>query len=130
MIHWTDEMLRRIRAEFPVRFANDLSADLGVSIRSLIRKARELGLEKEPGFNDKNRDEIARRSKEGMRRNPRKYEKGAHTNPAGEFKPGHKESPETKAKRIASLKERAYRDKIRLKYGLKPTTKWPVKDTL
>lgn len=130
MTHWTDEMIRQLQDGYATKFNRDLAIEIGVSLRTLIRKARALGLKKEPGFLAKNFDEIERRAAIASRKVGRAYLKGIRTNPAGEFKPGHKESADTKAKRIASLKERAYRDKVRLKYGLKPTTKWPVKDTL
>lgn len=57
---WTPAMLKKLRTYFPVAFNRELAEDLGVSMRTLIRKARELGLEKEPGFLDKNRKIISR----------------------------------------------------------------------
>ena len=45
-----------------------------------------------------------------------------HSNPAGEFKPGHVESPETKAKRSESLKYvwKVRKAKIELDKNLHP----------
>ena len=123
-------MLERLQAEYPVRYNRDLARDLGVSLRTLIRKARERGLEKEPGFLEKRLDEIERMAKRAAANAPRPYMKGRHNNLKNEFKPGHKESAETRERRIAALKDAAYRDKVRLKYGLPQRTKWPIKNDL
>ena len=127
---WTDAMLERLQAEYPVRYNRDLARDLGVSLRTLIRKARELGIEKEPDFIANRLEDIERRAKRAAAKVPRPYMKGRRTNLKNEFKPGHKESAETKRKRIAALKDAAYRDKVRLKYGLPQRTKWPIKNDL
>jgi len=123
-------MLQRLREEYPVRYNRELSRDLGVSVRSLIRKARELGVRKEDRFIEKRMAEIEKMANSAAKKSKRPNMKGRHLNPAGEFKPGHKESAETKRRRIAALKDTAYREKVRLKYGLPRKTKWPVKDSL
>ena len=125
---WTDEMLQRLRDEYPVRFNHEIAAGLGVSIRTMLRKARELGVEKEPGFMEKRIDEIERMANRAAKKAGRPSMKGRRLNPKGEFKPGHKESPETREKRIAAIRDRAYREKIRVKYGLPQKTKWPIKN--
>ena len=127
---WTDTMLERLQAEYPVSYNRDLARDLGVSHRTLIRKASELGIEKEPDFITKRLDEIERMAQRAAAKVPRPYMKGRHNNLKNEFKPGHKESAETRARRIAALKDAAYRDKVRLKYGLPQRTKWPIKNDL
>lgn len=49
-IEWTDTMDDKLRREFPTRITKDICAELGVSLRSAIRRARVLGIEKEDGF--------------------------------------------------------------------------------
>lgn len=106
-IVWTDEQLKLLRTYFPTMFNRSLAKWIGVSMRTLIRKARELGLEKKPGFLEEMRRDIQRLAGDAIRRSDHKntrFKKGVHSNPTGEFKPGHVESPETKAKRSESLK--------------------------
>lgn len=107
-IEWTPQMLKLLRQFFPIMFNEALAKWIGVSQRTLIRKARELGIEKEPGFLQKRKDDIQRRAGDALRQRGDLegtwFKKGVRYNPDGEFKPGHKESPETKAKRSAALK--------------------------
>lgn len=110
-IEWTPRMLKILRDFFPIMFNKPLANWLGVSQRTMARKARELGLQKRDGFLDDRRKEIQIRAEESRKKKPDRraeyyFKKGVRANPAGEFKPGHKESEETKAKRIASLKAR------------------------
>lgn len=111
-IEWTPQMLKILRDFFPMMFNKPLAKWLGVSQRSMIRKARELGLEKREGFLKDRRKEIQSMAEESRRKNPddgrqaHYFKKGVRANPAGEFKKGHTESPETKAKRIAASKAR------------------------
>ena len=115
-------MLKLLRDFFPTMFNEALAKWIGVSPRTLIRKARELGIEKEPGFLQKRKDDIHRRAGDALReRGDREgtwFKKGIRHNPAGEFKPGHKESPETKAKRSAALKAAWARKKKLKRLGL------------
>lgn len=107
-IEWTPQMLKLLRQFFPIMFNEALAKWIGVSQRTLIRKARELGIEKEPDFLQKRKDDIQRRAGDALRQRGDLegtwFKKGVRHNPDGEFKPGHKESPETKAKRSAALK--------------------------
>lgn len=123
-IEWTPQMLKLLHMFFPTMFNDALAKWLGVSPRTLIRKARELGLEKEPGFLEKRKDDIQRKAGDARRqRGDREgtwFKKGIRHNPAGEFKPGHKETPETKAKRSAALKATwAHKKKLK-RLGLLP----------
>lgn len=122
---WTPQMLTLLRSLYPLTFNKPLAATLGVSWRSLVRKARELGLEKEPGFLEKRKEDIQDLAGDAIRRAYREgritntFKKGVRSNPAGEFKPGHVESPETKAKRIASYKRTLAKRKTAARLGLK-----------
>ena len=57
-IVWTDEMIATVIKEFPNSYNKQLSEKLRIGWRSLVRKARELGIEKEAGFLQKRRSEI------------------------------------------------------------------------
>ncbi|NOS92468.1 MAG: hypothetical protein HOP30_11135 [Cyclobacteriaceae bacterium] len=63
-IEWSELMITTLKAKFPNTFNAELAKEVGVSPRTLIRKARQLGLEKEPGFLDKNRETITEMAKE------------------------------------------------------------------
>ena len=100
---WTPQMLKLLTTFFPTMFNKPLAKWIGVSQRTMIRKARELG-----GFLDKRRKDISQLAGEALRRKENvssRFKKGERFNPSGEFKKGHIESPETKEKRIAALKE-------------------------
>lgn len=109
-IVWTSRMLKLLADYFPTMFNKPLARWIGVSERTLIRKARELGIDKAEGFLDTRRADITELAADALRRGYRSgrikggFQKGVHSNPAGEFKHGHVESPETKAKRSASLR--------------------------
>lgn len=47
-IYWSGDMLSLIRREFPTTLNEELAGMLGVSPRTLARKAKELGLTKDP----------------------------------------------------------------------------------
>lgn len=120
-IDWTPAQLKQLRQYFPTMFNKPLARMLGVGLRTMIRKARELGLEKVPDFHERKRREINRLAGEAIRKSPNKqtrFKKGEHANPAGEFKKGHTESPETRAKRSATMKAVWARKKLLAKYGL------------
>ena len=58
-IIWTPEQLKLLREYFPTVFNRPLATMLGVSLRTMIRKARELGIEKRPGFLTDRRKDIS-----------------------------------------------------------------------
>ena len=58
-IEWSPEDIGHLKREFRRQFNRQLAAHFGVSIRCLIRKARELKLTKEPGFLEKRRKIIS-----------------------------------------------------------------------
>lgn len=106
-IVWTPQMLKLLTDFFPAMFDTPLAKWIGVSKRTLIRKARELGLEKKPGFLEDRREDIKDLARIALKRRTdisTRFQKGVRYNPAGEFKKGRKESEESKAKRVASLK--------------------------
>ena len=106
-IFWNKKMIDDLRRLYATTKNDDLADIIGVSPRTLIRKARELGLEKDKAWQHGN---TMRNLKMANFTNKVKgvkspFRKGEHYCPENEFKPGHKESEESKAKRIAGLKE-------------------------
>lgn len=122
---WTPEMLDKLKSEFPYRFSRDIGKDLGLSIRTIIRKARELGLEKQQGFLDQNRNEISKRAQEARPENPNKGDSSFRI-PGGEkylFKTGQARYPVDYTKIHQKRNETIKKERLRLKYGLPPKTK-------
>lgn len=118
-VEWTPEMLKILNDFFPIMFNKALAKWLGVSFTTMIRKARELGLEKVDGFLDIRRPEISRMAGEAQRGKnyPHRFQKGVRQNPNGEFKKGNTETPEQKAKRSQAIKEAWKRKKAaQIKY--------------
>lgn len=107
-IKWTPRQLKMLKDFFPIMFNKPLAKWLGVSQRTMIRKARELGLNKYDGFLKERQKEIQQMAGEALRARGNRegtwFKKGVRFNPSGEFKKGHVETPETKAKRVAALK--------------------------
>jgi len=75
-INWTEEMDNRLRLLFPITFTRELSESMGISRRSIIRRVRELGIEKEPDFLEKNRDQITKMATEAHPPHPMKGVRG------------------------------------------------------
>lgn len=105
-IHWSTAMLDYLRRHFPTTLNEELAGCLGVSPRTLIRKARELGLEKDPQWLSQIWEERRRMAHAIANRkgNPGCFKKGERRNPAGEFKKGHRLTPEQEQKRSESMK--------------------------
>lgn len=47
-IYWSKDMLDLLMREYPTTFNEEMAGMLGVSHRTMVRKARELGLRKNP----------------------------------------------------------------------------------
>jgi len=128
-IIWTDEMLRELTERFPYEFTFSLVKSLGVSPRSIIRKARELGLEKEPGFLEARKDQITELAVKAHPPHPFKGVFGwsVPNSEKSRFKPGNISVmaidrdvvEKVRAKRNATIR----RERIRLSLDLKPLTK-------
>lgn len=119
-LEWTPRMLSLLTKYFPTMFNRQLAQLIGVSMRSVIRKARELGLEKVPDFHQRKKKEIALllSAKQPKGDAPTRIKKGEHRCPEHEFKAGHRETEEQKAKRIAAYKATMRRKKMLKAYGL------------
>lgn len=110
-IHWSQQMLDDLRRLYPTTLNDVLAGFLGVSPRTMIRKARSLGLQKDPTWLLSVWNERRQWAHMASRRKgyPGGFQKGVRAYPAGEFKPGAPRDPVTEEKRIASLR-RWYRE--------------------
>ena len=116
-IHWNKDMLDYLRQHYATTLNDELAGCLGVSPRTMIRKARELGLEKDPVWlasvwEERRKMASAVAKKKGY---PGAFPKGVHSNPDGEFKKGHVESEEIRTRRLASIRHwhRLHPDKLK-----------------
>lgn len=101
-IYWDGNMISLLKKHFPTTLNEEMAEMLGVSQRTMIRKARELGLEKDPEWLTRiwNERRIMAQASNRAKGYPGSFQKGRRYNPDGEFKPGYKEDEETKARRI------------------------------
>jgi hypothetical protein len=124
-IDWTAEMVEKLRIEFPNRITIDIANELGVSLRTAIRKAREIGVEKREGFLNDFRAEITKRANANKPPNPNKGNKDFRI-PGGEqfqFRVGQQQIGKNYERIHQKRNETIKREKLRLKYGLKQETK-------
>lgn len=91
-IFWNTDMLDYLRRHFATTLNDELAGCLGVSHRTMIRKARELGLKKDPAWLKTIWDERRKWAQSASRRlgYPGCFKKGQHASPATEFKPKNK----------------------------------------
>ncbi len=91
-IYWSDYMVEKLKRLFPTTKNEELAVELNVSPRTMIRKARELGIEKDKSW-------MAAHSRMNCKTmqiinkccgNSGMIKPGEHRNPAGEFKKGSK----------------------------------------
>ena len=131
---WTDDMLKTLKSEFPNSFNRDLATKLGVSMRTLIRKARELNIDKEDMFLESRREQITELARKAHPGQPTKGLKGWSV-PGGEefrFKKGHIPATKTNPDIVAKVREKRNAtirlEKLRMKYGLRTKTKLNIKN--
>ena len=134
IVIWTDDMIEKVKKSFPISYNRELSTRLGVSMRTLIRKARELGIEKEPGFLEIRHQEITEMA---IKNHPPQKTKGVKgwSVPGGEkfrFTKGRpsimKTNRDVVKKATDSRNKTIRREKLRLKYGLSQLTRLNIKN--
>ena len=105
-IFWNTQMIDYLRRHFPTTLNEELAGCLGVSPRTMIRKARELGLEKDPEWLAAVWEERRKLAHVISKRKgyPGGFKKGERANPAGEFKAGEPRSEEMKRKQGEGMK--------------------------
>lgn len=106
-IHWSTSMLDYLSRHYPTTLNEELADCLGVSVSTMIRKARQLGLEKDKQWLAEVWDERRRMAHAINKRKgyPGGFKKGERANPDGEFKKGRTPSAEETAKRKESMKQ-------------------------
>jgi len=125
-------MIGVLKIKFAITFNRELAKELNVSMRTLIRKARELNLEKESGFLDKNRETI---TKMAVANNRNKYTgvKGwsVPNSEKTRFKPGQSSLMKFDRDLVARVhktrNETIKRERIRMRLGLSRLTKLKLK---
>lgn len=90
-IFWNKQMLQFLQQNFATTLNDELAGWLGVSVRTMIRKARELGLQKDATWlkgiwDERRRMAVASTKVNG---NSGTFRKGLHASPETEFKKGH-----------------------------------------
>lgn len=124
-ITWTPRMLDTLREYYPTMFNDALAKLLKVSVRSMQRKAKELGLEKVQDFNRVRAEDISRRLSDSIKkayaegRITSGFPKGVRSNPDGEFQPGHRFPDEIENERKDKIRRTFKRMKLLQIYGLK-----------
>lgn len=105
-IYWTKDMLDYLHRHFATTINEELAGCVGVSVRTLIRKARELGLRKDPRWLAELFDAHRKEAHVVSRRKgyPGGFKKGEHAYPAGEFRPGHRMTPEQAERHRESMR--------------------------
>lgn len=89
-IFWNQQMLDYLKRNYATMLNSDLAEWLGVSVRTTVRKARELGLQKDAQWLAsvwKGCRMLACASNK-INGNPGCFKKGMHASPATEFKTG------------------------------------------
>lgn len=105
--YWSEPMLDYLRRNYATTPNGELSEYFGMSDRTIRRKAKELGLAKDPKWIAEMCNEHRRLAHfmAKIKGHPGTWKKGVHPNPDGEWKKGHVLTPEQMAKRSKSLKE-------------------------
>lgn len=130
---WTTEMETDLIRLFPLNYNKDVAAHFNLSMRTIIRKARELRLSKEDNFFELRKNEIIEMAVKNRRPNRTKGIKGWFV-PGGEktrYKKGNIPATATDAELVKKIhvKRNATirRDRLRRKYGMSPLTKFKLK---
>ena len=131
-IIWTDWMLDIIKNKFATEYNKYLAIETGVSLRSLIRKARELGINKEPRFPEIRKMTISAWAQAAKADNKNKGRKGwcVPNSEAYRFKKGHVSPmnlPEIRKKVSNSRLNRIADERLRIELGLPQLTKLNLK---
>ncbi len=105
-IYWTKDMVDYLRRHYATTLNEELAGCIGVCQSTMRRKARELGLEKDAEWlkgvwNERRKVAQVMHKRLG---HPGSFKKGQHTNPTGEFKPGHRFTPEQAERRRESMR--------------------------
>ena len=106
-IFWNKTMLDYLHSHFATTKNEELAEWLGVSKRTVVRKARELNLVKNRKWLEGVWEERRRMAEivHRLKGHPGGFKKGVRNSPNTEFKPGHKLSPESILKQAESVRQ-------------------------
>lgn len=126
---WQDWMDGVLRERYAVEKNAEIAGELGVSLRSVERHAKALGLEKSRGF-------LERVSRDGLREIEYRrmcgervggFRKGeGRKGTAGSFRKGHRFPEEVEARRIGAIRDRAWDERVRAIRGWARRTAWKM----
>ena len=87
-IYWSRQMVDDLKAMYPTTLNEDMAHIVGVSVRTMIRKARELGLTKDAEWllGVWNERRMVAHCVNKVHGNSGMFKKGCHASPATEFK--------------------------------------------
>lgn len=91
-IYWTPQMIDWLKRYFPTNINQEIAEELGVSPRTMLRKARELGLKKDQEWLYKIREErrLMAAAKSKRLGHPGCFKPGCRVGEKYWFKKGHK----------------------------------------
>lgn len=125
---WKEWMDAVMREKFAETENSELVRELGVSLRTVERKARELGLRK----SEEHRLAMQRRAaREGerwfeyMRITGQKVKKKRVGGKAWEK--GHRFEGEIEERRVAAIRQTAWEERVRMMHGMTRRTKWKMR---
>lgn len=110
-IEWTPEMLKLLRDFFPIMFNSDLAKWIGVAQRTLVRKARELGINKVQDFHERKREAISQRIRHGHKIKgfgegvKYRFKPGDPRICGKQFEKGHMPTEQTRAKMSEAMRK-------------------------
>ena len=124
---WTPEKVAVFVEKYAETRDADLSAELGVSLRTIERKAKALGLKKSGDASQRGLMAIEYRRMMGEQVGG--FKKGdGHKGTPGSFKKGHRFPEEIEAKRVKACQDRAWDERVRIIRGMPRKTKWKMKN--
>lgn len=106
-IYWSADMLSFLHKHYATTSNEELAGMLGVGVRTLTTKAAQLGLTKDPQWIADVREihRLMAQAESKRKGYPGCFQKGVHSNPAGEFQKGHNPSAEHRRKQSERLKQ-------------------------
>lgn len=117
----TEQQEKLLKEYYPRMMNIPLAKLLGLSERTMRRRAKELGLEKAPNFRELNMVHIVEKIKRALQNTTKDFRKhqfrGGHSaSKATEFKPGHRMTEAEKEKMRATRKRNKRLKELREKY--------------
>lgn len=125
---WTEEASEELRRRYSDEKNEVLAREMGYAIRTIERRAAQMGLHKSAGFMESTRLAASRAGVEWfeyMRASGQKIRKRSYG--GKHWEKGHRWDEATEQKRVEALRERSWQERRRLMHGLMPLTGWKMK---